>query len=146
MKSDSKILEKELSYKIYGLFLEVGKQYGCFYREEIYQKACEERLEQSNLLFKSKPKVFVNSKITNKELGFFIPDLIVEDKIIVEIKVVKALLEKSINQLVSYLKESKYEVGYLVNFGTSYTQIIRRVYSNEYANDANTHELSANEL
>jgi len=40
MKSDYKILEKELSYKVYGVFLRVGRSYGCSCKEEVYQKAC----------------------------------------------------------------------------------------------------------
>lgn len=131
MKSDSEIIEKELSYKIHGLLLNVGKEYGCYYKEEIYQKACEEEFRQSGLNFVSKPRVAIYSRRTGRWMGYFIPDLVIKDKIIVEIKVVKSLLEVSINQLIDYLKKSKYEVGYLVNFGTSYIQIIRRVYSNQ---------------
>ena len=42
MKSDSELIEKELSYKIHGILLKVGNEYGCYYKEEVYQKACEQ--------------------------------------------------------------------------------------------------------
>ena len=130
MKSDFDLIEKELSYKIQGVFLKVGKEFGRYYKEEVYQRAIEEELEEIDLKFISKPKIPIYSKRNRRKIGEFVPDLIIEDKIIIEIKVVKCLLESSISQLISYLEKSNYEVGYLVNFGTSYIQIIRRVYSN----------------
>jgi len=54
-----------------------------------------------------------------------------EDKIIVEIKAVKNILASSISQLIKYLEFSKYEIGYLVNFGTLHTEIIRRIFTND---------------
>jgi len=63
-----------------------------------------------------------------------VPDLIIEDKIIVEIKSVKNILESYISQLVKYLEFSKYEIGYLVNFGTLHTEIIRRIFTNDRKN------------
>lgn len=125
-----KILEKELSYKIYGIFIKIGKEYGSFCKEELYQKACEEELESVKIPFKNKPKILIYSVNTRNKIGFFIPDIIVDDKIIIEIKCVKTISSSAEKQLLKYLELSKYEIGYLVNFGNLYTEIIRRVYSN----------------
>ncbi len=130
MKSDSKLLEKELSDNIYGIFLNIGQEFGCHFKEEVYLKACEVELIASNIQFVIKPEIKIISLTNKKKVGVFIPDIIVEDKIIVEIKVQKCLMESSLDQLIKYLEKSKYEIGYLVNFGTSYTQIIRRIYTN----------------
>lgn len=130
MKSDFYFLQKELSYKLYGIFIKIGKEFGCHFKEEFYHKTCKEEFNLEKIKYQSKPIIKVVSKITGNDLGVFIPDFIVEDSIIVEIKVQRCLMENSIDQLVRYLQNSKYEIGYLVNFGTSYTQIVRRVYSN----------------
>jgi len=79
MKSDS-ILEKELSYKIYGVFLKVGKEYGTFQREQLYHKAVEEQLKIMKINFFSRPKIDIISKITNKKIDYFIPDLVIEGR------------------------------------------------------------------
>jgi len=131
MKSDSQILEKELSYKIYGIFIKVGKEYGTFQREALYHKALGEELSARGIIFVSKPKIDILSRRTGKKIDFFIPDLIIEDKIIVEIKSVKNILNSYVSQLVKYLEFSKYEIGYLVNFGTLHTEIIRRIFTND---------------
>jgi len=130
MKSDHKILEKELSYKIYGVFIKVGRDYGYNLKEEVYQKACEEELEATKIKYKAKPTIPVLSKKTGKVMGNLFPDIVVEDKILVEIKALKNLKQEAEDQLIKYLELSKYEVGYLVNFGRPYTEIIRKVYSN----------------
>lgn len=134
MKSDYKILERALSYKVYGAFIKVGKDYGTFQREALYHKALEEELSAKGISFISKPKIDILSKRTRKKIDFFVPDMIVEDKIIVEIKSVKNILESYISQLVKYLEFSKYEIGYLVNFGTLHTEIIRRIFTNDRKN------------
>lgn len=130
MKSDF-ILERELSYKIYGIFLKVGKEYGTFQKELLYHRAIEEELLANNLNFVSCPKIELFSKATQNKIGFFVPDIVVEDKIIIEVKAVRSLLESYAAQLIKYLKFSKFEIGYLVNFGTLYTQIIRKIYTND---------------
>jgi len=123
------ILEKELSYKLYGIFLKVAKDYGPFGKEELYQNACEEELRISRIPYRSRPAVPIISKTTNKKMGIFVPDLIVAEKIIVEIKAQKQLPNEATYQLLKYLEFSNYQVGYLVNFGLAHIQIIRRVHS-----------------
>ena len=129
MKSDLNFLERELSNKLYGIFLKVGKEYRCNFKEEIYLKAIEIELKSTNLKYKTKSEIDVFTA-DGQKVGICIPDLIVDGKIIIEIKVLRCLMNSSIDQLMKYLEKSRYEIGYLVNFGTSYTQIIRRVYSN----------------
>ena len=63
-------------------------------------------------------------------VGEYFADLLVEDKVIVEIKALRALLEEHEAQLLNYLKATPYEVGLLLNFGPK-AQIKRKVYDNE---------------
>ncbi|NQU77874.1 GxxExxY protein, partial [Candidatus Falkowbacteria bacterium] len=53
---------------------------------------------------------------TGKVLGKYIPDFIIDDKIIVEIKAVGYIPKNIENQLLDYLKNGKYELGYIINF------------------------------
>lgn len=127
---NTKILEKDLSYKLQGIFINISKKYGCNFKEEIYHNACRFEFIKQKIDFISKPKIKIFTDYGDV-LGLYIPDFIINNKILIEIKAQKCLFESSIDQLVKYLQRSDYEIGYLVNFGTSYAQIIRRVYSNE---------------
>lgn len=100
MKSDFDFLQKDLSLKIYRIFLRVGKEYGTNFKEYVYQRACEEELAAANIRFISKPKINLYSSAAKSKIGIFIPDLLIEDKIIIEIKVQKILSEDSIKQLI----------------------------------------------
>jgi GxxExxY protein len=59
------------------------------------------------------------------EIGQFFADLLVEDKIIVELKAVTALAPEHQAQVINYLKASEIEVGLLVNFGRPRIEIKR---------------------
>ena len=131
MKSDSNFFEKKLSYCIYGIFLKVGKELGIDFKEHVYQRTCEEELKFSRINYIAKPEIDLYSKTTNQKIGIFIPDLVIDDKIIIEIKVQKEVNNDSIRQLMKYLEYSKYEIGYLVNFGSRHIQIIRRIFTND---------------
>lgn len=123
------IIEKKLSYVLQGIFIKVGKEYGRNFKEETYHNACIKEFINLNIKFASKPKINIYSN-EGKAVDFYVPDFIVENKIIVEIKAVKSLTQSSIDQLTKYLEKSVYELGYLVNFGISYSHFIRRIFTN----------------
>ena len=124
-------MEKELGYKIQGILIEISKKYGNFYKEEFYDKACAELLEIKKINFVSKPKLIIYSLDTGKKLAVYIPDFLIENKIILEIKALPFLPNPAVNQIVQYLKASQYEIGYIVNFGTPKAEILRRIYTND---------------
>lgn len=134
MKTNSsqiKLLEKELSYKVCGILIEISKKYGNLYKEEFYHNACREKFELTKTDFISQPKINVLSIDSGKKLSTYIPDFLIENKLIVELKALPFLPNVAVNQLDQYLKASKYEVGYIVNFGTPRAEIIRRIYTND---------------
>ena len=120
-----KILYKELSYKLVGCFYKVYNTLGPGHKEDIYHKALKIELESSGIknISQKKLKIIYNSK----EIGFYQPDFIVEDKIIVEIKSVLLVPRVFEKQLYYYLKGSGYRLGYLVNFGSEKIDIRRRI-------------------
>lgn len=75
-----------------------------------------------------KPKldVFYNGLV----IGQFYPDVVVEERIIVEIKSIEALKSVHEAQLLNYLSATRLELGYLVNFGP-HLDLIRRVFAND---------------
>lgn len=115
---EEKILHRELSYEIQGAAFDVRKQYGPGLKEIIYQNAYAEELEFRKLKFMREPTIQIFSSKTGKVIGTYQPDFIIDDKIIIEIKAVAAVPKLFINQLFNYLVNSKYELGYLINFAS----------------------------
>jgi len=71
----------------------------------------------------------INVYYGDKKVGTYVPDLIVNDAILIEIKAKPRLIKDDIKQFWYYLKGSEYKVGYLINFGSSGgVEIIRRIY------------------
>jgi len=130
IESKSKLLEPDLSYKIQGVFFEVYNKYGNSYKESIYQKVLEEEFAKQGISFVSQKPISIYSLETGKKIGNYTPDFTIGDKIIVEIKAQPFLPKNSEIQLISYLKASKYEIGYLVNFGGNKLEFKRRIYTN----------------
>ena len=131
---NEKVLEAELCYKIQGCIFNVANKYGKGLKEQIYQKALAEELTKQGLGFEQHKRINIYSLDTGKHLGVYVPDFLVEDKVIVEIKSSDFTTKKDIDQQRSYLRSSIYEIAYLVNFGTSKLDIRRSIYTNDRKN------------
>jgi len=133
--SESKIGERtllfpKLSYIIQGCFFDIRKNYGPGQKEIVYQKLLEEKIKQKGLLAEKEKRINIYSKDSGKIVGVYQPDLVVENKIIIEIKSSRFNSKLDEKQLYFYLRNSQYELGYLVNFSTPKLLIKRIVYSN----------------
>lgn len=131
IKSQPFVLENELSYKLQGIFIEISKEYSYLFKEGVYYNILKEKLLRNNLQFNYQARIDLYSQETGELIGNYVPDFVIENKIILEIKAQKNLEDSHINQLIRYLKLSKYEIGYLVNFGCPKVQMIRRIYNND---------------
>lgn len=127
----SKLLEAELSYKIRGCFYTVANKYGNGLKERIYQKALAEEFNRQKLPFVEQERIKIYSLDTGKLLGTYIPDFVVQAKVVVEIKANRLLSPADLKQQRSYLKASVYEIAYLVNFGGVKLEIKRSIYTND---------------
>ena len=116
----------DLTEKIIGLCFEVHRQYGSGQKESVYQKALEEKMKLKEIQFKKEVDIAIKSEDSGKRLGNHRLDFLVDDKVIVETKAIKFTPIKLEQQLFSYLKNSKYPVGLMVNFGSS-KMYIRRI-------------------
>jgi GxxExxY protein len=103
-------------YSMIGACFEVYNEMGNGYLEDVYQESLELELHDRKIPFVTKPKlpIFYKGRPLRKQ---YEADLIVFDRIIIELKAVKALLPEHEAQLLNYLKATGRRVGYLVNFG-----------------------------
>ena len=109
------MLENEISEKIVGAAIEVHKELGPGLMESIYQKCLTFELRESGLKVEAEVEVPVRYKGTEIEGGFRL-DLLVEDKVILELKAVERVLPVYSAQLLSYLKLCGLKLGLLINF------------------------------
>lgn len=124
------LLHGKLSYDLQGCIFRVANKYGKGLKEIIYQKALEEELVSKGVTFESQKRINIYSIDSGKVLGTYVPDLIVGDAIIVEIKATSYPIQQDLEQQLSYLRASKYEVGYLANFATPKLYLKRLIYTN----------------
>jgi len=126
-----KILEKDLCYKIQGCVYNVMNKYGRGLKESIYQNALAEEFLAAGLKADGQKRINIYSFDTGKKLGTYVPDFVIEGKVILEIKASTFTMKPDIEQQRSYLRISKYEIGYLVNFCTEELYIKRSIYTND---------------
>lgn len=117
------IIYPELSYKIIGAAYEVHKALGPGYLENVYEEALAHELDLRGLRFERQSVITVHYK--GRVVGTHRLDLVVEGKIIVEIKAVAALNAEFKQQTLSYLKSTGLRLGLLVNFGASSVKYVR---------------------
>ena len=122
--SQSKLLYPKLSYLIRGAFFAVYKTLGPYHKESIYANALTSELEKRKIPFKQ--EVVIDVIYERKKVGVYRPDLIIDNKIIVELKAVEFLPKNDERQLYYYLAGTSYRLGFLVNFGSKNGIDIRR--------------------
>ena len=88
------------------------------HRELIYENALAHRLRKKGIAVEQQQKVKVFDE-DGTLLGFFKTDLMIDDRLISEIKGVRTLTEDHIAQLLGYLRASRIEHGLLINFGAA---------------------------
>jgi GxxExxY protein len=108
----------ELTYQIIGCTMATHRQLGPGYREDTYQRDLEVRFTERELAYKPQKLLEVYDSSQGKVLiGYYIPDFIVADQVIVEIKALKSTDNSHIAQVIGYLAVTGYPVGLLINFG-----------------------------
>ncbi|MBW1719849.1 MAG: GxxExxY protein [Deltaproteobacteria bacterium] len=115
---------EELSSRIIGAAIEVHRELGPGFLEAIYEEALKIELSEQSICYESQKEIKI--EYLGVEIGVHRLDLLVEKKIIVELKAVKELTDIHFAQLRSYLKAADLNVGLLLNFAQS-TMEIRRV-------------------
>ncbi len=115
----------ELTKKIIGCAFEVQNNLGCGFLEKVYHKALTSEFNHKGLKVDSNKSIKIFYK--EKEVGLYIPDFIIEDKVIVELKTVDFLTKTHVAQVINYLKATGYTVGLILNFNQPRLQYKRIV-------------------
>lgn len=118
---------QELTEKIIGIFYKVYNNLGYGFLEKVYENAMMLDFKKENIPAVSQYaiKVLYEDEI----VGEYFSDILVDDKVIVEIKAARNLALENEAQLLNYLKATDKEVGLLLNFGPK-PEIKRKVFDN----------------
>ena len=109
------MLHQEISEKIIGCCFDVSNELGSGFLESVYEKALLHLLREKGLKAVSQAPITV--KFRDQIVGEFFADILIEDKIVVELKAVKKLAPEHLAQVINYLKATGLETGLLINFG-----------------------------
>jgi len=118
---------KELTESIIRIFYKVYNKLGYGFLEKIYENAMMLELKRENITSVSQHPIRV--LYDGEILGEYYADILVNGKVIVEIKASRALVEENEAQLLNYLKATDIEVGLLLNFGKK-PEVRRKAYDN----------------
>jgi GxxExxY protein len=106
---------EDITYHIIGAAMAVHRRMGPGQKEDVYQRALEAELAEVGLSFEAQRNLEVFDE--GRLVGYYIPDFIVEDKVIVEIKAFATVNRKYLGQVITYLNHTGLAVGLLINFG-----------------------------
>lgn len=120
-------LYKDLTYKVIGSLYAVHNELGSVHKENIYHKAIALEFKERNINFEEEKSIPVNYK--GKTIGFYRPDFIIEDKVILEIKAVPMITKSMMDQIYYYVKGTRYKLVLLANFGIKRLIVKRRIYT-----------------
>jgi len=111
-----RLIHEDLTYKVKGCIFDVHKELKTGLDEESYHLALVDKLKRSNISYESKPFRYLEHR--GEKVHKFIPDLLIEDTLILELKNIQSgFIPANFLQIISYLKHWHKELGMLVNFG-----------------------------
>ena len=111
---EEKIIEKELSYKLVGIFFEIQNELGRFCRERQYADLLEKKFIKEKLNFKREYPI----EIADRKSNFI--DFIIENKILIDLKAKPFIKKDDYYQMKRYLQITNLEIGLVVNFRDEY--------------------------
>ncbi len=109
------MLHSDITEKIIEAFYKVYNTLGYGFLEKVYENSVIIKLKQLGFSVEKQKKIKVYFE--GNVVGEYIADLVVNKKVIIEIKAVEKLCEEHKFQLINYLKATNMEVGLLLNFG-----------------------------
>ncbi len=121
-------LHKELSSEIIKCFYKVYNTLGFGFLEKVYENALKLELLKNGLHVEKQLPITVY--YDGQVVGEYYADLVVEKKVILELKAAETFCEEHELQLINYLKATDYELGLLLNFGKQ-PEIKRKIYTND---------------
>ncbi|MDE2952742.1 MAG: GxxExxY protein [Chloroflexota bacterium] len=108
---------KPISYKIIGAAIEVHRTLGAGLLESVYEDALCIELDLQNIKYERQKLIELEYK--GRRISNLVPDLIVENSVIVELKSVQTLEQIHTAQVLTYLKLTNLRTGLLINFNVT---------------------------
>ena len=108
------LAEQALTYQIRAAVFEVSRVLGGGFLEKVYERALLKELSLRGLSARSQVPLAVQYK--GETVGEYVADIVVEDRILLELKAQAGLADVHAAQLINYLRASGKRVGLLVNF------------------------------
>ncbi len=118
---------RETSYAIH-------EYHGQGHLEKVYENALAHRLTKAGLKVQQQHPIKVYDE-DGTAIGDYIADLLVETRLIIELKAVRAIADEHVAQILGYLKSSRIEHGLLINFGSYRFQIKKYILTPNPASD-----------
>jgi GxxExxY protein len=120
-----------VSKRVIGCGIEVSNNLGSGFLESVYENALSIELKRQGLRFERQKQLNVAYK--GEVVGNYVADLIVEEKLLVELKALSNFTGEHEAQVMNYLRATGLEVGLLLNFGTPRLGIRRIVWQHDDA-------------
>ena len=114
MEENKNIIHKDLSYKIIELALEVHNELGCGFLEKVYENALMILFEREGIPAKQQAPAGVYFQ--KKVVGQYFADILVDNKLILELKVVDVISDVHKAQVLNYLRATGIRLGLILNF------------------------------
>jgi len=115
MNENENIIYKDLSYKIIELALEVHNELGCGFLEKVYENALMILFRRENIL--ARQQVPADVYFRGKVVGQYFADILVDNKLILELKTADVIANIHKAQVLNYLRATGLRLGLILNFG-----------------------------
>lgn len=122
------MLHEEITSQIIKAFYKVNNTLGFGFLEKVYENSMKLELQNAGLKVEQQKNIRVS--YNGVEVGDYYADLLINECVIVELKVAECLCEEHEAQLLNYLKATNVEVGLLMNFGKK-AEFKRKIFTNE---------------
>lgn len=123
---EGNFLYEEETYKIRGACFRIWKELGGGFKEKIIENALKIELEEEGFGVDAQKRIPIYYK--DKKIGVYVPDMVINGKILIELKSKTFITTEDQRQFWLYLKATDYKLGLLINFGPDKLIINRRIY------------------
>lgn len=122
--NEGRMTEDPFTERVIGCAIKVHRVLGPGFLENIYHRALAHELTKEGIPFVSEARMQVI--YDGIILGDYIADLVIDRRLVVEIKAVETVVKAHEIQLVNYLNAIKFDLGLLINFGSHTIQVKRK--------------------
>lgn len=123
--NEDKILYKDLSYKIVGLAMQVYNKLGYGFLEKVYENALMVLFRREGIQAKQQAPMTVYFE--GQAVGDYYADILVENKIILELKSAEEIVDSHRSQVLNYLEATELQLAIILNFGKEMLEYERLV-------------------